>query len=207
MPDSKRICRQCLNDDNYLNNIIASDPDASEACDYCDSEELTMSMETLAEKVGWLIENYYRCGEYSQYLEEYEGDPLFSVLEQEVTDNENIISDLTELLTSLWFDWSSHERKYGDDPHFVQDVTVSGHLFRKWDSMERKLRESNRFFNMEAMRTFEEVFGYLHENHPSAFIHFEPNTPIFVAEFFSQLMHYRPHYECLSQVSGLLLLK
>jgi len=187
VPDSKRICRQCLNDDNYLNNIIASDPDASEACDYCDSEELTMSMETLAEKVDWLIENYYRCGEYSQYLEEYEGDPLFSVLEQEVTDNENIISDLTELLTSLWFDWSSHERKYGDDPHFVQDVTVSGHLFRKWDSMERKLRESNRFFNMEAMRTFEEVFGYLHENHPSAFIHFEPNTPIFRGRIFQSV--------------------
>lgn len=62
MPGSKRICRQCLNDDRYLNNIIASDPDASESCDYCDSEEMTMSMETLAEKVDWLIENYYRGG-------------------------------------------------------------------------------------------------------------------------------------------------
>ncbi|HFO5211236.1 TPA: hypothetical protein ACHJ2Z_005005, partial [Escherichia coli] len=71
-------------DDIYLNNIIASDPDASESCDYCDSEEMTMSMETLAEKVDWLIENYYRGGEYNHYLEEYEGEPLFSILEQEV---------------------------------------------------------------------------------------------------------------------------
>ena len=78
MPGSKRICRQCLNDDRYLNNIIASDPDASESCDYCDSDEMTMSMETLAEKVDWLIENYYRGGEYNHYLEEYEGEPLFS---------------------------------------------------------------------------------------------------------------------------------
>lgn len=76
MPGSKRICRQCLNDDRYLNNIIASDPDASESCDYCDSDEMTMSMETLAEKVDWLIENYYRGGEYNHYLEEYEGEPL-----------------------------------------------------------------------------------------------------------------------------------
>ena len=97
MPGSKRICRQCLNDDRYLNNIIASDPDASESCDYCDSEEMTMSMETLAEKVDWLIENYYRGGEYNHYLEEYEGEPLFSVLEQEVTANDNIIDELVAL--------------------------------------------------------------------------------------------------------------
>ena len=102
MPGSKRICRQCLNDDRYLNNIIASDPDASESCDYCDSEEMTMSMETLAEKVDWLIENYYRGGEYNHYLEEYEGEPLFSVLEQEVTVNDNIINDLSELLEELF---------------------------------------------------------------------------------------------------------
>lgn len=50
--------------------------------------------------------------------------------------------------------------------------------------MERKLRESNRFFNMDAMATFEEVFGYLHENHPSAFIDFEPNTSIFRGRIF-----------------------
>ncbi|SQC05870.1 Uncharacterised protein [Klebsiella pneumoniae] len=50
MPGSKRICRQCLNDDRYLNNIIASDPDASESCDYCDSDEMTMSMETLLKR-------------------------------------------------------------------------------------------------------------------------------------------------------------
>ncbi|MFV1191184.1 hypothetical protein QML34_28770, partial [Klebsiella pneumoniae] len=70
-------------------------------------------METLAEKVDWWIENYYRGGEYNHYLEEYEGEPLFSVLEQEVTANDNIIDDLSELLEELWFDWSSHDRKYG----------------------------------------------------------------------------------------------
>lgn len=48
----------------------------------------------------------------------------------------------------------------------------------------RKLRESNRFFNMDAMATFEEVFTYLHENHPSAFIDFEPNKPIFRGRIF-----------------------
>lgn len=96
MPDSKRICRQCLNDDRYLNNIVASDPDASESCDYCDSEDMTMSMETLAEKVDWLIdwliENYYRAGQYNHHLEKYEGEPLFSVLEEEVKVNDNIIT-------------------------------------------------------------------------------------------------------------------
>lgn len=184
MPGSKRICRKCLNDDRYLNNIITNDPDASESCDYCESEEMTMSMETLAEKVDWLIENYYRGGEYNHYLEEYEGEPLCSVLEQEVSDNEDIINDLSELLDELWFDRSSHEKTYGDEPHFVEAVTISGNLSRKWYSMERKLRESNRFFNMDAMATFEEVFGYLHENHPSAFIDFEPDRPIFRGRIF-----------------------
>ena len=184
MPGSKRICRKCLNDDRYLNNIIAIDPDALESCDYCDSEEMTMSMETLAEKADWLIENYYRGGEYSHYLEEYEGEPLSSVLEQEITVDNDIIKDLSELLGDLWFDWSSHVKKYGEEPHFVEAVTISGKLSNKWYSMEKKLRESNRFFNMEAMATFEEVFGYLHENHPSAFIDFEPNIPIYRGRIF-----------------------
>ncbi len=37
---------------------------------------------------------------------------------------------------------------------------------------------------MDAMATFEEVFTYLHENHPSAFIDFEPNKPIFRGRIF-----------------------
>ncbi|MDI7015479.1 RES domain-containing protein, partial [Klebsiella pneumoniae] len=66
---------------------------------------------------------------------------------------------------------------YSTKPHLRKPV-------QKMEFNGRKLRESNRFFNMDAMATFEEVFTYLHENHPSAFIDFEPNKPIFRGRIF-----------------------
>ncbi|EWD05218.1 TPA: hypothetical protein ACN7F6_005208 [Klebsiella pneumoniae] len=206
MPGSKRICRQCLNDDRYLNNIIASDPDASESCDYCDSDEMTMSMETLAEKVDWLIENYYRGGEYNHYLEEYEGEPFFSVLEQEVTANDNIIDDLSELLEELWFDWSSHDRKYGDEPHFVEAVTISGNLSRKWNSMEGNLErviDSLIWTRWQLSKRFLLTFTKIIPQHSSIL---SLTNQFSVVVFFSQRMHLKSHYVCPSRVSDLLLL-
>lgn len=193
MPGSKRICRQCLNDDRYLNNIIASDPDASEACDYCDSEEMTMSMETLAEKVNWLIENYYRGGEYNHYLEEYEGEPLFSVLEQEVTVNDNIINDLAELLDELWFDWSSHERTYGDEPHFVEAVTISGNLSRngiQWKGNFGRVIDSLIWMRWQLLKRFLAIFMKIIPQHLLILSQIHQFS---VAEFFSQKRHLKLH--------------
>lgn len=181
---SKRVCRQCLDDEKYLTELIAQDSHSNKPCNYCDSNHLTLSMETLAYQTDWLIENYYQVGGYNPGTDEMEGESLDEILGNEISPDERIIADLTVWLNEQWFDYSSHEHKYGDDPSFIAAVTLSGKVSGKWSSMEKKLRESVRFFNTEALETFDEVFTYIKENHPSAFISFDQGSNIFRARIF-----------------------
>lgn len=183
MAEPKRVCIACLREEPFLSHLTENEPDVSERCNYCDSSEKTLSLTTLANHVDRLIENYYREGEYNLLKDEFEGEPLYSVLEEEVSDNEALIKDLSDELYALWND-DIYMTKYDDDPYFVQDIKVPDELRTKWYKMERELRESNRFFNIEALQTFKEVFGYLHKNHPSAFIEFETSRSLYRGRIF-----------------------
>ncbi|OXZ49381.1 hypothetical protein RW71_04410 [Escherichia coli] len=182
--DSKRVCSQCLRNDEELYRIIVNDTDSHLSCDYCQSDEPTLSMMVLGNKSDWLIENYYSPAYYDDSTEEIDGIPLYSVLEEEVTSNVGVIEDLIEILKDCWFEWGTHDHKYGEDPHFNPAITISGKLSKKWSLMEKKLRQSNRFFNQEAFETFEEVFGYLFDNHPSAFITLPAETSFYRGRIF-----------------------
>jgi len=167
---SMRVCIQCLNNDKFLWGLTANDPDSNQNCDYCDSELPTLSLETLTEKTDWLIEHYYSPVSTYDWYGEPEGYSLREVLEEDVSDNEKFIDDLIETLTDKWFDYSSHDHYYGEDPHFEKSMTLSGNISAKWYEMETKLRESVRFFNSDAQSTFDEVFQFIKDNHPSAFL-------------------------------------
>lgn len=182
--DSKRVCIQCLRDDEILSSIIAKDNDSLRPCDYCDSDKPTLSMKVLGDKTDWLIEIYYSPEYYDELKDEIDGDPLDYILDEEITSNAEVIEDLAENLKNRWFEWDTHEHIYGEDPHFSPSITTTDKLSQKWSLMEKTLRESNRFFNQEAFDTFEEVFGYLFENHPSAFITLPAETSLFRGRIF-----------------------
>lgn len=165
--DYKRVCSHCLKNDPVLFRMIVNDPDSYRPCDYCDNEDLTMSMHALGNKTDWLIENYYSPGEVDHEYGVQEGSPLIEILEQEVSSNIDVIKDLSKILLDCWFEWGTEEHKYGEDPLFISAISISSKLSNKWALMEKKLRESNRFFNHDALETFDEVFGYLFDNHPS----------------------------------------
>ncbi|EBQ1470856.1 RES domain-containing protein, partial [Salmonella enterica] len=182
--DTKRVCSHCLRNDPVLIRIIANDQNSTKQCDYCSNKDQTMSMSALGNTVDWLIEQYYSLGEVDDEYGDPEGSPLLDILEKEVSSNIGVIEDLSKILADCWYEWGTQEHKYGEDPHFISAITIPHKLSNKWALMEKKLRESNRFFNHDALETFDEVFGYLFDNHPSAFIDFTPNTPIYRGRIF-----------------------
>lgn len=180
----KRVCRECFSDDPYLVSLIEQDKDSGQACDYCSSQYPTLSLETLAEKTDWLIDHYYQLSEWDEWAEEMDGMSLVDVLEAEISPGQQLIDDLSEMLNDVWFDDSSHERKYGDEPYFEEAITTSGMVSSQWSQMETKLRESVRFFNNEALELFRRVFGYLQKEHPSAFVCFEEGYKLYRGRIF-----------------------
>lgn len=182
--DNKRVCSFCLRDGQVLLRMIMDDPNSHRPCDYCGSEARTMSMHALGNKIDWLIEKYYSPGEVDEEYGDQEGSPLFEILEKEVSSNIGVIEDLSKILVDCRFEWGTEEHKYGEDPHFIPAIFISFKLSSKWALMEKKLRESNSFFNHDAHETFDEVFGYLFDNHPSAFIDFTPDTPLYRGRIF-----------------------
>lgn len=182
--DAKRVCSHCLRNDSVFIRMIANDQNSNKQCDYCCNEDRTMSMHALGNKVDWLIEQYYTPGEVDDKYGDREGSPLLDILETEVSSNIDVIEDLSKILSDCWFEWGTQEHKYGEDPHFIPAITISYRLSNKWDLMEKRLRESNRFFNHDALETFDEVFGYIFDNHPSAFTYFTPDTPLYRGRIF-----------------------
>lgn len=182
--DYKRVCSHCLKNDPVLFHMIINDPDSYRPCDYCGNEDRTMSMHALGNKTDWLIEKYYSPGEVDHEYGVQEGSPLIEILEQEVSSNIDVIKDLSKILLDCWFERGTEEHKYGEDPLFISAISISSKLSNKWALMEKKLRESNRFFNHDALETFDEVFGYLFDNHPSAFTDFTPDTPLYRGRIF-----------------------
>jgi len=183
MLDYKRVCCSCIKQDYALHQIIDSIGDITEPCDYCGSKKTTISLGALANKTDWFIENYYRPGTYSKNKEEIEGEHLHSVLKREISSNDDVIQDLSEILTEEWSrtaDYCAH----GDEPHFVPAVSTTGDVSGRWREMEKNLKENNRFFNTQAFNEFEDNFGYILEHHPSAFITFKAGTSVYRGRIF-----------------------
>lgn len=175
MFESKRVCCNCLSDP-YLHKLISEAPERHLRCDYCHSDQPTMSIEMLADQCQWLIDNFYYLADFDDMTGEYNGDPLVDVLGEEIRADESVIMDLAEELTDRWFDYSSGSHTYGSSPHFESAITINGELSGKWSAMEKKLQESNRFFNLDAQQTLDDVFGYIFKNHPSAVLQLPVET-------------------------------
>lgn len=162
MPSDKRICGACVSDE-YLKAEIAESPTLDQACDYCESVCPTIDMWSLAERCDSVIESFYEVSSLSNAVIIYdrtpEGDDLVGVLYQIVGSSQEMVDDLVELLTEIWFDYSCHEHRYGEDPWFIEKSNLSEPLSNAWNKMEQSLRHEARYFNPTAARMLESVFG------------------------------------------------
>lgn len=163
MPGEKQICSECVSD-KHLKGVINQSPAAGQACDYCGNVGPTIDMFSLAEKCDAVLENFYEVSSLTDAVVHFgrtpEGYVLPEVLYSLLDPPSDAVDDLVELLSELWFDWSSHEHKYGDeDPWFVEKSSLGWELNHEWQQMEESLRHEARYLNPTASSLFEEIFG------------------------------------------------
>ncbi len=160
-----RICATCVSDD-YLKTFILESPVVIESCDYCNMVAPTISMYELAGQCDAMIDMFYdptnMPGDDGFEPDPPEGDSLLDILQEEVGSDERATKDLEEMLGELWFDVSSMEHKYGEDPHFVGRRKFEEPLVGVWEKMERSLRHEARLVNPTVTNVLEEVFGGIH---------------------------------------------
>ncbi|MFQ0830576.1 RES family NAD+ phosphorylase [Serratia fonticola] len=163
MPIEKRICADCVSDD-YLKDEIAASMVQDLECDYCHSVQPTIDMGHLAKRCDKVLEDFYEVSSLTDavvfYDRDPQGEPLVDILDNLIGASERApIEDLEKILSEMWFDFSSHEHIYGEDPWFIEKTKLAEPLNESWRKIERSLKHEARFINPEAARMLESVFG------------------------------------------------
>lgn len=162
MPGNKRICGECVSD-GFLKMVIGQSPTTTLACDYCGEVAETIEMDGLADYCDKAIDEFFEvsslCPAVTIYDRTPDGEELPEVLEQIVGAPDDAISDLVELLTEWWFDRSSMEHRYGEEPWFVEKTSFAEPMNEAWTQMESSLRHQARYINPDATKMLESVFG------------------------------------------------
>ena len=163
MSELNRICAACIKEP-YLRSIVAS-AGAAANCQYCGKTVPTVVLEELVDRCEHVIETFYEPTSLEDYVVIYGRTPrgysLQEVIEELLEADEAVLDDLTQSLVDRWFDWDSHEHRYGDDPHFVEKSRLLSNLGVEWRKMEASLRSEARIVNPKVNAILERIFGPL----------------------------------------------
>lgn len=162
MSGTKNICSKCVSD-AYVKSVIDQCQEMDQVCDYCGRVASTIQMDSLAELCNEVIENFYEVSSLTDAVIHHgwpaEGDELPDILYTLLDPPSDAVDDLVELLGEMWFDWSSHEHRYGEDPSFIEKSSLGWKLSHDWRQMEDSLRYEARFLNPIAANLLEKIFG------------------------------------------------
>jgi len=162
LPGDKRICSGCITDP-FLQETIDQSQDTDQSCDYCGGDRPTIDMFSVAEMCDRVIENFYEVSSQSEAVIHHgwpaDGDDLRDVLDSLLDLPTDAGDDLADLLLGIWFDYSCHEHRYGEDPSFIKKSSLARTLSHAWQQMEESLRHEARFLNPKAANLLEDVFG------------------------------------------------
>lgn len=162
MSEDKRICSKCVSE-KFIKGVIDKSHEDEQSCSYCDSVRPTIDMSSLAKMCDCVIENFYEASSLTAAELHYgwpsEGDDLRDVLDYLLDAPTEVVDDLVGILGELWFDYSSHEHKYGEDPSFIEKSNLDRILSHAWHHMEESLRHEARYLNPKAVKLLEDVFG------------------------------------------------
>lgn len=157
-----RICAPCIHEP-YLALIADASPVKDQACDFCGAERATIEMGEVVDQCEKMLDDYYEPTSLSEDVtvlgEESDGYPLRDILEERLGAGNDVLDQVLEGLTDSWFDWSSHESKYGSDPYFVERSRHPSTFGTEWHQMERSLQAEARLVNPKVTETLEKVFG------------------------------------------------
>lgn len=163
MAGNKRICAGCIKE-SYLGTLIDA-RGSNDECDYCSTVRPTVVIDSLVDLLEQVLETYFEPTNFSDAVVIYGRDPigdnLKDVLGELLSAEDEVLEDLAEALTDNWFDWSSHEHKYGDDPCFVERSKHPSSFSAEWRRMEESLRREARLVNPKVNSILERIFGPL----------------------------------------------
>ncbi|MDD0967738.1 MULTISPECIES: RES family NAD+ phosphorylase [Pseudomonas] len=168
---SSRVCSLCVTD-TYLKDLIHKMGESQSECDFCELRSTTLELDELAPLFEKMLEDYYECSSLSAAVVVYDYPPDGEIIDEIF---QNFIlpepaKELAELVSDGWFDWSSHEHRFGEDPHFIRSSSLPVQLNREWYDLDQSLRSSARLVNPFVAGTLEKIFSPLFNNITTAAI-------------------------------------
>ncbi len=124
---------------------------------------------------------------FSRYQD---GTPLEDLIEETVVVNTDVAQAIAGELIEEWFDWSSHERRYGEEPHFEESKADTYDLRNAWSAFENRLLNESRLIDSGGLAMLESIFGEAAEDESrsgSVIFELHPSTSgskFFRARFF-----------------------
>jgi hypothetical protein len=138
-------------------------------CDFCNQVRGTLDTDEVLDLCEKVLEDYFQLTNPSDddlmRGEEPDGEPVLQVLEELLGANDNVMEALMDGLNDRWFDWSSHEKRYGEEPYFVERSRQRSMYDDDWRRMERSLRTEARLVNPHVTQTLERIFGPIQQHH------------------------------------------
>jgi RES domain len=162
----QRICASCVHEP-YLVGIISNSDVTDQVCSFCGDLRPTVDVDEILDRCQTVLKDFYSPSSLEEnvvaYGEDPDGEPLRDILEYLLGADHDVLKTLEEGLSDRWFDWSSHEHRYGDDPYFIERTQHSSSFGPVWAEMERSLRNEARLVNPKVSETLEHIFGSLHQ--------------------------------------------
>jgi len=201
MNNDERVCSNCIGEE-YL-KLQVKGSTSTDDCSFCERRACkTLPISELAAFVSNMLEEHYQATasepdglelmavKYGSEDWYQQGTPLNDLIEETVEVNCDVATAIADELKDGWFDWSSHEHQYGEDPHFEEARADTSDLGMAWSAFETRLLRETRLLDNAGLAMLDSIFGPATEDESrsgSVITDFNPGTDearFFRARFF-----------------------
>lgn len=175
--EDKYICYECIGD-SFLGNEVKS-KSIQQKCSYCEKTTESISLEDLADKVKYVLDNFHtrtsteptdlEYGMIKNFNHDWErhGENIIYVIQEFLSADESIAKDIQKYLYVN--DYSKIEEYYEegayDENSHYQEANLEDKIFGTlWDEFKTELKTKNRFFSTRAKEILDEIFSDIHKH-------------------------------------------
>jgi len=171
---NKRVCYHCVNEE-FL-KIQIKRVGKIRKCSYCEEKTNSITLLELADKIDVAFEQYYQRSsqeptswEYhlmsdkeSNYHWDRHGSPVVEAIMKAAEIEENIASDIQEVLGERFFDFElaamGEETEFETESFYEWKSPDDEYWKHEWEEFERRLKTETRHFNQFGLKLLDDVF-------------------------------------------------
>lgn len=167
---NRYVCAVCIGDDVLQAEIMSIN--LSHTCTYCGNSRLAVSIESLAERVDGIYQEFVRIadevpdfgGDSDNVSWRTEGSQPSELIEEMMEcDDRQIAVDVAEILHGEEA-WSVHKDggvAMYDELSDIYEISIpgDGEYHSIWQSFQKSIKHSNRFFNEDATNLLTKILG------------------------------------------------